>query len=142
VRILLAHILFFATSCLYTLEAQQDISGAWRMVDDKGSEIALVKILSKNGVYRARVNSFGPASRITVCNACSGNKRGRSLLDIDIFWDLQLQNGEYDNGVILDPESGKEYALTVDPKGDRLEVRGYIGVPLFGQSQYWIRAQD
>ena len=47
------------------------------------------------------------------------------------------------SGEILDPDSGAIYrakAKLLDG-GNKLEVRGYIGVSLFGRSQTWIRQQ-
>ena len=44
------------------------------------------------------------------------------------------------NGTCYDPKSGKTYRgkiYLVAP--DRLELRGFIGIPLFGRSSEWIR---
>jgi uncharacterized protein (DUF2147 family) len=49
----------------------------------------------------------------------------------------------WEGGKILDPENGKEYNLRLTPVegGKRLEVRGYVGAPLFGRTQTWTRIQ-
>ena len=61
-----------------------------------------------------------------------------------------LTNFEYhgDNvweaGQIYDPESGKTYKckITWDPdKADQLNVRGFIGVSLFGRTETWTRSK-
>jgi uncharacterized protein (DUF2147 family) len=54
------------------------------------------------------------------------------------------QSGDgYSAGQILDPDEGEVYkcriALLED--GRKLDVHGYIGIPLFGRSQTWIRKE-
>jgi uncharacterized protein (DUF2147 family) len=45
------------------------------------------------------------------------------------------------DGRIYDPDSGKTYHATVTLEGaDALRLRGYIGIPLLGESQLWHRA--
>lgn len=48
-----------------------------------------------------------------------------------------------DGGEIIDPDNGKVYKckMAVKDNGKKLEVRGYIGVPLLGRSQTWLRAE-
>jgi uncharacterized protein (DUF2147 family) len=50
---------------------------------------------------------------------------------------LKQQGTEYSGGEILDPESGTVYRCTakVIDSGKALEVRGYVGTPLFGRTQ-------
>lgn len=50
---------------------------------------------------------------------------------------------EYIGGQILDPDNGKVYHSTVrlTDDGKRLSVRGYIGVPMLGRSQTWMRQE-
>ncbi|MGZ9257835.1 MAG: DUF2147 domain-containing protein, partial [Candidatus Binatia bacterium] len=44
---------------------------------------------------------------------------------------------------ILDPENGKVYRakMKLIDGGKKLEVRGFIGVSLFGRSQIWLREE-
>jgi uncharacterized protein (DUF2147 family) len=52
-------------------------------------------------------------------------------------------DAEYKNGMILDPENGKLYKskMSLSEDGKKLTVRGYIGIPMFGRSQTWLREQ-
>lgn len=44
-------------------------------------------------------------------------------------------------GELLNRETGKVYDCVVKPVGDdEIEVRPYVGLPLFGQTQSWRRA--
>ena len=51
--------------------------------------------------------------------------------------------GLYTGGQILDPAKGSSYKLRLKPieGGKKLEVRGYIGSPMFGRTQTWVRVE-
>ena len=46
----------------------------------------------------------------------------------------------YDGGTILDPKNGKSYKLKGELAGNKLNLRGYIGVSVLGRNQTWVRA--
>ena len=47
----------------------------------------------------------------------------------------------WDNGWIYSPDNGKTYRATLTlEKTNVLKLRGYVGVPLFGETQVWTRA--
>jgi uncharacterized protein (DUF2147 family) len=56
---------------------------------------------------------------------------------------LKKTGDEYTGGEILDPKNGKVYKskLTVREGGKKVEVRGYVGMPMFGRSQVWLRQE-
>ncbi|MEE8311207.1 MAG: DUF2147 domain-containing protein [Candidatus Binatia bacterium] len=69
--------------------------------------------------------------------------RERPVLGIDILTDLEPENGRpqrWVGGRIYDPGRGSTYSCTLDVDGDRLELRGYIGLPLIGRTTTWYRA--
>lgn len=44
------------------------------------------------------------------------------------------------NGHILDPDSGKVYQAQIwSPRDGVLKLRGYVGIPLFGETHTWTR---
>jgi uncharacterized protein (DUF2147 family) len=51
-------------------------------------------------------------------------------------------DGTWSGGTIYDPANGKTYKarLRLDDE-DTLDVRGYVGIPLFGRTTTWRRAQ-
>jgi uncharacterized protein (DUF2147 family) len=76
-----------------------------------------------------------------VCEKCQGTDRDRRIRGLGILFVGPLAaNGEY-RGRILDPEEGTVYrcVVTVDSGGNRLTIRGYIGIPLLGRTQTWVR---
>lgn len=56
---------------------------------------------------------------------------------------MKKDGSEYNGGQILDPANDKVYRskLSVTDGGRRLNVRGYIGIPMLGRTQTWIRAE-
>ena len=130
-------LLFFAHQT-----SDMSIEGLWTIVDGEGRETSIVEITGSNGTYKATVVKLLPEATLLRCEACPGENKGKSLEGMAIFWGLKPYKDHYDYGKILDPESGKVYDLKVSRQGDLLEVRGYIGTPLFGRSQYWPRAAD
>jgi uncharacterized protein (DUF2147 family) len=47
----------------------------------------------------------------------------------------------YEDGEIYDPKNGKTYSCKITYKGDKLDVRGYIGISLIGRTTVWERTQ-
>jgi uncharacterized protein (DUF2147 family) len=48
-------------------------------------------------------------------------------------------DGVWRNGRIYDPGSGRTYRSEIRRRGDRLLVRGYVGIPLIGRTTKWFR---
>jgi uncharacterized protein (DUF2147 family) len=59
------------------------------------------------------------------------------------LWGLRASGGEWTGGAVLDPKNGKIYnaKLKLIDGGRKLEVRGYIGMPLLGRTEIWLRQQ-
>ncbi len=70
-------------------------------------------------------------------------KRDRSVLGIVLIWNLTYDGGgEYSDGYVYNPRDGKTYRMNVDVVDrDTLDIRGYIGIPLLGQTQTWKRVR-
>jgi len=69
-------------------------------------------------------------------------RRGRPVLGLEILWGFEPDgDGRWKGGRVYDPESGKTYKARLrlsDPA--HLELRGYVGIPLFGRTSRWQRA--
>jgi uncharacterized protein (DUF2147 family) len=60
-----------------------------------------------------------------------------------IIRNMKASDGEYGGGDILDPESGSVYRCKMHVEdGNRLVLRGYIGISLLGRTQTWQRQPD
>ncbi len=47
----------------------------------------------------------------------------------------------YEDGTVYDPKNGKTYSCTINHQGNTLEVRGYVGISLFGRTAKWTLAE-
>lgn len=47
----------------------------------------------------------------------------------------------YEDGTIYDPKNGKTYSCKISYKGDKLDVRGYVGISLIGRTTVWTKAE-
>lgn len=120
------------------------ISGIWKTIDDKTHEPRSVIVIKKTGkFYQGSIKKIfyrpgeGPTDR---CEACPGTRHNQLILGMNILWNLKF-DGESWFGKIIDPKNGKTYQckLHLDDTGNKLMVRGYIGLPILGRTQIWYR---
>jgi uncharacterized protein (DUF2147 family) len=65
----------------------------------------------------------------------------RNLKDLILLSDFVFKDGGWSEGKIYDPEVGKTYSCTMKLKANVLNIRGYIGISLFGRSSEWTRVK-
>src|SRR5205807_9635756 len=77
----------------------------------------------------------------SVCGKCPGDRHGRRIVGMEILRHMRQDGDEWSGGEILDPENGKTYRarMKLTDGGQKLVLRGYIGWPLLGRSQTWVR---
>jgi len=97
-----------------------------------------------NGEYQGKVEKIFPKPGEDAdpkCEKCDGARHNQPVIGMTILWGLKKQGDEYEGGEILDPESGKVYRakMKLDGEGEKLNVRGFIGVALLGRTQTWVR---
>ena len=120
--------------------------GLWKTFDDtSGKPSSLVRISEKNGELSAVIvkDLLPSAENDMVCDKCQGNLKDKPIIGLPIMESMK-QNGEYyEGGTILDPDNGEIYhcKLKLDASGNKLEVRGFVGVSLIGRTQIWMREQ-
>ncbi|PZP93141.1 MAG: DUF2147 domain-containing protein [Variovorax paradoxus] len=130
--------------CGLAAQAQMTPVGRWHSVDDKTGEAkAQMQIGEQGGQLSGRIEKLlrkeaDPQAR---CIECSDDRKDQPMVGLEIIRGAKKAEGKevWEGGKILDPESGKVYALRLTPieGGAKLEVRGSIGP--FWRTQTWIR---
>jgi uncharacterized protein (DUF2147 family) len=121
--------------------------GLWKAIDDTtGKPSALIRITEDRGELRGKIEQLFRApgeDPNPKCTLCSDARKDQPILGMTIVSGLKKDGDEYKDGEILDPNNGKIYKskLSVHDGGKKVEVRGYVGVPMFGRSQVWLRQE-
>lgn len=140
-----AAIAFVAFAASLGAFAQSTPAGVWRTYDDgDGLPASLVRIEERNGLFEGRVLKLLPRPGHDVnakCTACEGDDKDKPIAGMRILWDMQRDGDEFSGGKIFDPDSGNTYRCKLRLTGDKLSVRGFLGISLFGRSQVWVREQ-
>lgn len=66
--------------------------------------------------------------------------RSRGLQNLVILTNFEYDDGEWTDGKIYDPKSGKTYSSKMKLNGRQLSIRGYVGVSMFGRTTVWTKA--
>src|SRR5579859_7024154 len=133
--------------CVCSIAAAQAPTpvGLWKTYSDRTGEAdGLVRITEANGELEGTVvKIFSPPapSANPLCEECPGELRNQPIVGMKILRGMRPEADGYTGGDILDPDEGKIYRCTlrVVAGGRKLEVRGYIGISLFGRTQVWDR---
>jgi uncharacterized protein (DUF2147 family) len=127
--------------------AQTTPVGLWKSIDDETkTEKSLVRITEAGGTLSGKIEKLlDPSKQDAKCDKCSDARKGQAVLGMTIITGVKAGAGAaiWEGGEVLDPNNGKSYKVRIKPVdgGKKLEVRGYIGSPLLGRTQTWIRIE-
>lgn len=139
-----------ASLCLFAAasHAGDTPAGLWKTIDDHtGKETSFVRIVEAHGVYAGIVERIvDPAKQDSHCELCTDERKDAPVLGMTIVRNVRHNQNDaavWDGGDILDPKNGKVYRVRLKPVegGQKLEVRGYIGISLLGRTQIWQRVE-
>jgi uncharacterized protein (DUF2147 family) len=122
--------------------AAEKIIGNW-LNEEKDAKIEIYK--SENAYFGKLVwgdkifEADGKTSRKDANNE-DKELKNRDLLNLILLTNFIYDDGSWTGGKVYDPKSGKTYSCTIKFKGDKLEIRGYVGIALFGRTTTWSRA--
>ncbi len=117
--------------------AQGDaILGEW--VNAKGD--AKFKIYASDNKYFGSI-LWGTGRETKDVKNPDTSLRNRELVGLTILNDFVYEGSNvWANGTIYDPNDGKTYSCKLTLKSpDKLDVRGYVGISLFGRTETWTR---
>jgi len=139
-----------------TASAQQSgVFGTWLTA----SGVAQVKIAPcpdpKNGplcgFIVGLINPKGPDGKVVPPEVATDYRnenaslRGRKVIGMPLIWGFTKTNdpNTFENGQIYNGENGKMYNANISLQPDgTLRLRGYVGTPLFGETQVWTRVRQ
>jgi uncharacterized protein (DUF2147 family) len=147
VTLLLGFMISAALSNAVLAQNQDPALGGWHTVDDETGEIKSLVMLSlaDDGTLVGVVTMILKEDAGSgLCEKCEGDLKDKPIEGMQFIWGVErTDKGEWEDGQILDPESGTIYtsSITIADDPNELEVRGYVGISLFGRSQTWQRAE-
>jgi len=129
--------------------AQATPAGLWKTIDDETKkEKSLIRITEAGGVFTGKLEKLlDPSAKPdVVCDLCSDERKDKPIVGMTLIKGAkqsESDKGRWDGGEILDPNNGKTYKVRLTPGdgGKTLAVRGYIGAPMLGRTQTWIRVE-
>lgn len=132
-----------------TAMAQMTPVGLWKSIDDKdGSAKSEIRIVDNGGVISGKIEKvLDPKSKPDdKCVECKDDRKDAPIAGLELMRGLkksETRDNLWDGGTIVEPSTGKVYKVQLTPVegGKKLDVRGYVGAPLFGRTQTWVRVQ-
>ncbi|SFI00205.1 Uncharacterized conserved protein, DUF2147 family [Collimonas sp. OK307] len=132
--------------------AQDTVSspiGLWKTIDDhSGKPRSLMRVTESNGEFLGKVEKLlrePGEDQHPKCGKCEGALKDQPILGMTVMTGMKHEgnSNEYVDGRLFDPDSGNTYKgkMTLIDNGKKLNVRGYIGIPLLGRSQTWLREE-
>jgi len=147
-RTALAVSLLFGSSLV--LAASDTPVGTWQQIDDvTGKAKSIIEITDNGGILQGKITKLMNLSaeeiaqdgEHPICKRCEGALKDQPIEGMVIMVGVSKDSHVWDGGTIVDPKSGKTYKVKLSMGGDgqKLDVRGYIGISLLGRTQTWIR---
>jgi uncharacterized protein (DUF2147 family) len=127
-------------------QAQMSPVGVWKTIDDKTkAEKAQVRVIETGGVVSGKIEKLlAPgANQEAKCDKCSDDRKDKPVIGMEIIRGVKKDGDVWTGGTILDSAEGKVYKVKMTPieGGKKMEVRGYVGAPMFGRTQVWQRVE-
>ncbi|HPX75909.1 MAG TPA: DUF2147 domain-containing protein [Bacteroidales bacterium] len=104
--------------------------GIFKLPDNtySGKVIWLEKPLDKDGKPYCDVLNPDPSKRHIRCD------------NMTILYGFTFKKGEWVGGKVYNPTNGKTYTAKMNFETEtKLKLRGYVGHPMFGATEYWTK---
>jgi uncharacterized protein (DUF2147 family) len=128
--------------------AQATPAGVWKTIDDKTkTERAQIRITEAGGVFSGKIEKLlaADAKPDALCDKCTDDRKDKPMVGLEVLRGVKKADGDntWEGGTILDAAEGKIYKVRLQTAdgGKKLEVRGYVGMPMLGRTQTWIRVE-
>ena len=130
----------FIVSNIYAQANPDAILGIW-FNEEKDAKI---KVYRESGKFYGKIVWHKTGDDISAFdeNNPDPELRKRKKVGLVILTDFEFDDGQWEDGEIYDPKSGKTYSCVIKLQKDgSLHVRGYVGISLFGRTTSWTKAE-
>jgi uncharacterized protein (DUF2147 family) len=124
-------------------------AGLWEKLDSSGQPEAEFQIMDCNGLYQGKIVKIFPRPgeedpSTFRCTECEGEQKDAPVVGLTLVKGMRREGLDYRDGTILDPRDGSTYSalMELSPDGQTLSIRGYLGIPIVGESEVLHRAPD
>ncbi|CAN5164066.1 DUF2147 domain-containing protein [soil metagenome] len=103
------------------------------------------------GTIVALINPKGPDGKAVAPEAATDYRnenqalRSRKVIGMPLIWGFKATSDRntFESGQIYNGENGKTYSANISLQPDgKLRLRGYVGSPMFGETQLWTRVSQ